>query len=106
MEIVVVARVRAIEGRQQEAEKAFREVIAPTHAEEGCLRYGLHQGVEDRQTFMMIERWASREALETHLHTRHVQKLFAALSTLVEGPAEIVVLEPRSEDLGPKAGIG
>jgi len=106
MEIVVVARVRTIEGKEAEAERAFRDVIAPTHLEDGCLRYGLHRGADDRRILMMIERWSSRAALDAHLGSTHVEELFDALGGLLQGPAEITVLDPVSEDLGAKARIG
>lgn len=105
MEIIVVARFRVVEGKELEVEVAFREAIPPTHLEDGCILYGLHRGSDDPRTLMMIERWSTREALNAHLRSEHVQKLFVALDGLVEGTAEITVLEPRSEDLGPKGRI-
>jgi quinol monooxygenase YgiN len=101
-EIVVVARGQVKPGSESAAEKAFLEVITPTHQESGCLRYALHRGLDDPSLFMMIERWSSREALNEHLATPHVARLFEALGELLAGPAEIVVLEPKSEHLGQK----
>lgn len=104
-EVVVVARARARAGEEEAVAAAFREVIPPTHAEEGCSRYALHRGTDDPQTFVMIERWSSRKALDAHLATAHVQTLFGKLAPLLEGAAEILVLDPLSDDLGSKGRL-
>lgn len=104
-EIVVVAKARVKEGSESAVEQAFREVMPPTHEEEGCLRYALHRGTDDPRTFMMIERWTSKEALDAHLATGHVQKLFASLAPLVEAPPELFLAEPLSDDLAPKGRL-
>lgn len=104
-EVVVVARARAIAGKEEAVEAAFHEVIKPTHEEEGCHRYALHRGVDDRRTFVMIERWTSRDALNAHLQTPHVQTLFANLAGALERPAEILVLEPLSDTSGEKGRL-
>ena len=104
-EVVVVARARMKAGKEEAAEAALREVMPPTHQESGCSRYALHRGIEDRQTFVMIERWESKESLDTHLATEHVQTLFAKLGDLVEAPPEILVLDPLSDALGAKGRL-
>ena len=104
-EVVVVARARAREGKQQEMEQALREAMAPTHEEAGCFRYALHRGIEDDRTFVMIERWRSKEELDQHLATAHIQKLFAALGSVVEAQPEILVLSPISDSMGEKGRI-
>jgi quinol monooxygenase YgiN len=104
-EVVVVARGRIKPGKEAAAEAAFREVIPPTHDESACRRYALHRALEDRQTFVMIERWESRQSLDTHLATQHVQTLFAKLADLVEAPPEILVLEPLSDESGDKGRL-
>lgn len=105
MPVVVVARARAREGKEREAEEAFRAVIPPTHQEDGCLRYALHRAIDDPRTLVMIERWSSKEALDRHLATPHVQKLFAALGDIVESAPELLVTEPLSDDFGEKGRL-
>jgi quinol monooxygenase YgiN len=105
MEIVVVATFRVKEGREEDARRHFAAVIPPTHEEEGCLRYAFHQAIEDRRTFMMIERWTSKRALDAHLATPHVKRLFTALSDVVEAPAQIAILEPLSDTSGEKGRL-
>jgi quinol monooxygenase YgiN len=66
-EVVVVGSFTARPGNELEAEEAFRALVAPTHAEDGCIIYALHRGVDDPRRLTFIERWASRQALDAHL---------------------------------------
>jgi quinol monooxygenase YgiN len=93
-ETVVVARARARAGKESDLEAALLEAIPPTHAEPGCSKYALHRCVEDPASFVLIERWSSKEALGEHLSAPHIQKLFAKLPDLVDGAPEIRVYKP------------
>ena len=104
-DIVVVARAEAKSGSEAAAERAFLDVVAPTHEENGCIRYALHRGADDPKTLVMIERWSSRDALDAHLRSAHVARLFDALGPLLTGPAEILVLEALSDHIGTKGTI-
>jgi len=102
MELTVIARVKAKPGREGDVEEALRAAVGPTHQEAGCLRYAIHRGIEDAQTFVVVERWTSRESLDEHLKTAHIQKLFSAMGDLLAGPAEILScrLLPEGGDKG------
>jgi quinol monooxygenase YgiN len=104
-EVVVVARGKVKPGSEAAAEKAFLDVIGPTHRERGCIRYALHRGLDDPSLFVMIERWSSREAVNEHLSTAHVSTLFEQLGSLLAAPAEIMVLEPISVHTGERGKI-
>ena len=66
-EVVVVGSFKAEPGKEAEALQAFKDLVGPTHAEDGCIMYALHQGADDPSQLAFIERWASREALNAHL---------------------------------------
>ena len=104
-EVVVVARGEVKPGEEEAVERAFMDVIAPTHAEAGCLRYAFHRGVENPRMLMMIERWTSQEALQEHLATAHVAKLFEVILPRFVAPPELAVMEPLSDDTGPKGKL-
>jgi quinol monooxygenase YgiN len=74
-QLTVIARIKAKPGREAELEQALRSIIVPTHKEAGCLRYTLHRSVGDPTSFITIERWASKEAIEQHMGTPHIQAL-------------------------------
>lgn len=92
-EIVVVGSFTAREGKEDEALAAFQALIAPTHAEPGCILYALHQGVDDPRRLAFVERWESRELLQAHLGSHHVQDVLARADELFADGGDIVVYE-------------
>ena|SRR5258706_530699 len=96
-EITVVARAMAKKGKEKELEKALREVVGPTHQEKGCLRYVIHQGIENPSNFLVVERWASQADHLSHLQSSHVQELFQKVPPLVEGAPEILSYQLLTE---------
>jgi quinol monooxygenase YgiN len=93
-EIVVVGSFTAQPGKEPEATEAFKALVEPTHREEGCVLYALHQGVDDPARLAFVERWASRQALDAHLASPHVQEVLARVEELFGDSADIVVYEP------------
>ena len=93
-EVVVVGSFTALPGKEEEGREAFEALLEPTHGEDGCILYSLHVGSDDRSRLAFIERWASREALDAHLQTDHIQQLLARADELFGDSADIVVYEP------------
>ncbi len=93
-EVVVVGSFTAQPGREEEAVEAFRALLEPTHREEGCILYALHRGVDDPGRLAFIERWASRELLDAHLASPHVQAILERAEELFGQSGDIVVYEP------------
>jgi quinol monooxygenase YgiN len=102
-EIVVVGSFTARPGKEAEALAAFEALLEPTHAEEGCILYALHRGADDSQRLAFVERWTSREALDAHLASPHVQAVIARAEELFADSGEIVVYEALP---GGEAGKG
>jgi quinol monooxygenase YgiN len=90
----VVGSFTARAGKEHEGEEAFKALLEPTHAEDGCILYALHRGVDDPRRLTFIERWASREALDAHLASPHIKEVLARVEDLFGDSAEIVVYEP------------
>lgn len=92
-EIVVVGSFTAQPGKEAEAVEAFQALVDPTHKEEGCILYALHQGTDDPRRLVFIERWESRELLDKHLGSEHVQNVLTRVEELFGDSADIVVYE-------------
>jgi quinol monooxygenase YgiN len=88
--VVVVATIIPLPEHRDEAIAAYIGIIAKVHAEDGCELYALHQA-EDR--LMMIEKWASREALGAHSRGAALAELRSQLAGKLTGPAEVIVLQ-------------
>lgn len=94
-EIVVVGSFTAKPGKEAEAAEAFYDLMAPTHQEDGCILYALHQGADDPRRLAFVERWSSREALEAHLASPHIQEVLGRAEDLFSDGGDIVVYEAR-----------
>ena len=104
-ELTVVAKVRAKPGREADLERELRAIVAPTHAESGCLRYTLHRSLEDPTLFITIERWVSKEAIDKHFGAPHIQSLLSKAADLLTGLPEITVFQMIQEGQGKKSRI-
>ena len=90
-EIVVVGSFTTRPGKEAEGLEAFKALVEPTHGEEGCILYALHQGTDDPSRLAFVERWESRELLDAHLGSEHVQAILARADELFADGGDIVV---------------
>jgi len=87
--LIVIARMRAKEGQEEQTKNALVKLIAPTLKEEGCIKYELHTSFTDPKDFMFYEIWTSKEALDKHGQSEHIQAFRAIRETFIEGPTEV-----------------
>lgn len=87
--MIVVAKLKAKQGAEEEMEKVLREAVKNVASEEGTLTYTLHRSQSDPCTFLFYEKYKDAEALKTHSGTPHFKAMFGTLKDLVDGPAEI-----------------
>ncbi|WOX21302.1 putative quinol monooxygenase [Streptomyces solicathayae] len=94
--IQLVILITTLPGRGQEQIAAFEGLAPLVRAEPGCLQYDMHQVSGDADRFVLIERWASQEALAAHDATPHMIEADAASPAFRAGPAEVLrlVAEP------------
>ena len=102
--IHVVALITAHPGKRAAVLEAFQENMAAVHAEQGCVEYqpvtdapdiGPFQARIGEDSFMVLEKWASKEALMAHASAPHmaaygrkVKGLLASRVIHVLSPAE------------------
>jgi quinol monooxygenase YgiN len=91
--LTVVARLRALPGKEQALRDTLLSLIVPSHADAGCLNYDLHQGMDDRTCFLFHENWESKQHLDAHLRQPHLQAALAKAQPLLAGPPEITLWE-------------
>ena len=61
-EIIAIGLLKARPGMEDATRAALATLVVPTQAEEGCILYALHQGVEDPTRFAFVERWESQDS--------------------------------------------
>lgn len=69
----VLAIYFAAMGKEKELEATLRQLVEPSRAEPGCLRYDLFCSHDGYGEFIFFEEWASMEALEAHRQTEHLR---------------------------------
>ena len=79
--IHVLAIITAKSGNREEILSAFRANMSAVHAEKGCIEYGpavdadgigSFQAKFGPDTFVVIEKWESSEALRAHATSPHM----------------------------------
>jgi quinol monooxygenase YgiN len=90
-EWVVIARAKAQQGREEEIQRALLENAAASRGEAGCVSYAVLRG--EGGLFMTLERWRTREDVDRHMTTAHVQLLLQTIVPMLAGPPEIQVMQ-------------
>jgi len=93
-EVVILATVSPKPGIESDVEREFSALLEPTHAEDGCELYALHRVRERPGQLVFVERWTSQEALDAHASSSHIATCIAACEGRLEGPVDIVTLDP------------
>ncbi|TCL71159.1 putative quinol monooxygenase [Rhizobium sp. BK251] len=97
--IHVVAILTAKPGKRTEVLEAFRQIVPVVLTEEGCIEYAPVVDVEGADpafgpdTFVVVEKWATREALKAHSTAAHMVAYGAKVKDLMAARA-VHVLEP------------
>jgi quinol monooxygenase YgiN len=89
MSVIVVATVFPVPEHRAEVLSALESTVPLVHAEEGCDLYALHEG-PDR--FVLIEKWASDDALSVHAKAQPLADLRARLAGKTIGDLDIQVM--------------
>ena len=91
--VTVVARIKAKPGQEDTVREVLLALIPPTTREKGCITYDLHQSADDKALFMFYENWCSREELDEHLGTPHLQAFLGKVDELLAEPVDISLWE-------------
>ena len=100
--IHVVAIITAKPGQREAILKEFHANMPAVHAEQGCIEYGPAVDAEGMggfqakfgpDSFVVIEKWASAEALKAHAASPHMAAYAARTKELIASRV-IHVLQP------------
>ncbi len=91
--IALVATLKVKPEYTDEVIKFFKtELIDQSRAEANNIQYDLHQGLQDKNTLIMYEIWASQQAIDEHNETAHFKNFVAYIGDKVES-VNITLLE-------------
>jgi quinol monooxygenase YgiN len=100
--IHVIAVITAKPGKREEVLNHFRANVPAVRAEKGCIEYGAAVDAEPAlpvqtkwgpDTFLVIEKWESLEALKAHAAAPHMAAYAAKVKDLLAGRV-IHILSP------------
>ncbi|MGC0379746.1 putative quinol monooxygenase [Streptomyces sp. SAI-229] len=92
--VVLLARMHARPGREQELQEALVPLVTATHQEPGCVAYEPHRGHDDPALFVMHEIWQSEAHLRAHEQSAHLREFAEKAASLTDGGIAIERLEP------------
>jgi len=82
--LTVIATIIAKPVHAAHVKRVLLDLIPPTRAEAGCLRYELQQELDAPHVFIFVESWESRELHSAHMQSPHL----LAFPGLVDGEVE------------------
>ena len=91
--VTVFALVKAKSGMEETVKQELSALVGPTRTEQGCINYDLHQSFDHKGHFRFYENWTSKELLDRHLQSAHVQRFIAKADQLLAEPPEITLWE-------------
>lgn len=89
--LVVIINTQPGKGAEQRA--AFAKLAPLVRAEHGCLHYDLHPVVGNPDSFVLIEKWASKDTLAAHHVAAHMVEAARHNPSFRAGPATVLLLE-------------
>ena len=91
MSVVVVATITPQADQVDAVREALLTAVPQVHDEPGCELYALHEG---DGSFVMVERWASPEALKVHGRAEALATLGGAIADKLAAPLDVRRLAP------------
>jgi quinol monooxygenase YgiN len=91
--IVVAAKLKAVEGKGDELEQAFRKLVPKVLKDPGATSYVVHRKVDAPNEFLVYEKYESGEALKFHGSTEHFKEFSKAIASLLEGRPEVGIYQ-------------
>ena len=76
--LTVIAISTAVRGQEQALRSAQERLVAETVKEPGCLRYELHQSLDDGRVLIFVESWESESAWRAHMNGAAVRRFAAS----------------------------
>lgn len=65
--LTIIAITTAKPGKEAALGAAQEKLVAETLVEDGCLRYELHQSLDDGRVRIFVESWASEQQWRAHM---------------------------------------
>ena len=92
--VKLIASIDVKPGQESLVAAALKELVGPSRAEAGCVQYEACRLKEDGTKLVVLEEWASQEALDEHMATPHFQAFVGKIGDALAGPPKLESIEP------------
>lgn len=89
--IIVLAKATAKENMVKDIINKSDSLIKNTRLEKGCIEYNLLDPIDSDNTLLFVEKWESKEDLESHLQQTHFIKFGSDIEEFLAKDLEITV---------------
>ena len=86
--VTVLWEARAKAGSEAAMKAFITNAVTPSRNDAGNIDYEAHEVEGQPGTFIILERWETREALQAHLSAPRMQELVPRLLDLMDGSVE------------------
>lgn len=93
-EINLIVTIDVLPGKRSLQIDAYQKLKPLVLAEPGCLQYELFGDTEDKNKFILFEKWDSQAALDAHDQTKHMIEADAYSPTFRSKPASVTKMKP------------
>jgi quinol monooxygenase YgiN len=87
--IVVIAKMKAVEGKGDELEQEFRKLMPKVLKDPGAITYAANRKVDAPNEFLVYEKYESGDALKYHGSTEHFKEFSRTIAPMLDGRAEV-----------------
>ena len=87
--LCVAAKLKAVEGKGDELEAKFRNLVAKVLNEPGTKVYTIHRKGDSPNEFLIYEKYESGDAFKFHMSTDYFKEFSKSIAPLLDGRAEI-----------------
>ena len=91
--LLVIGRVSCDAEKRDQLVALLERMQDDSRREEGCLRYGFFAAVENPLSFIAVEEWEDRVALDRHFAEPHLHQFTAELLELITERPEVAIHE-------------
>lgn len=95
-EVTCIAEIKAKTGKRAELLEKLLELFPLSKQEQGCLRYELHQNLENENIFTFVDKFANQAAFDFHCEADYVKIYF---DEIIPALTEYVKIELYKEIL-------
>lgn len=80
----VVAKKQVENENREKILQLLQTLAEESRKDQGCIRYGLYQDINDTSVITIIEEWEDQNCLEKHFNTAHFKELVPRISALAD----------------------